>query len=118
MANLDDAIELLRMAAPFRTYAGSGGVWCGHNNEAPDANFTDGELARAVAIILNAVLKGDLVKGLPQRELRGAIVDLLENIGGHQHWDAQGTAGANCPTCIRQNEAEERARVVLRRHAL
>ncbi len=46
--------------------------------------------------------------------LRTALASLIENVGGHGHWDSQGAHGANCPICIRQFEATERARAVLR----
>jgi hypothetical protein len=45
--------------------------------------------------------------------LRATVYDLMENMGGHQHWDAHGTHGANCPFCQRQRDASERARRAL-----
>jgi len=64
---LAEAIELARLAAPFRSYAGTGGIWHGrrHDDEhqyMPDARFDDWGLARATAIILNAVLDGSLTR--------------------------------------------------------
>ena len=53
--NLKDAIELIGMAMPARSYPGTGGLWFGHNQNMADATFEDWGLARAVAIILNAV---------------------------------------------------------------
>ena len=37
--------------------------------------------------------------------LRAALRNLMENVGGHHHWDGFGTSGANCPICQRQSEA-------------
>lgn len=39
--------------------------------------------------------------------------DLMSNMGGHDHWDSEMTHGANCPICIQQREARERARIAL-----
>jgi hypothetical protein len=52
-ADLDDALDLLGIAMPVRTYPGCGGLWFGHNAGIADATFTDWGLARAVAVILN-----------------------------------------------------------------
>jgi hypothetical protein len=46
--------------------------------------------------------------------LREALLDLLHNIGGHNHWDREGTRGANCQICQQQYAAKERAWAVLR----
>lgn len=32
----------------------------------------------------------------------------------YNHWDKQGTAGANCPACISRREANDKARAALR----
>lgn len=47
------------------------------------------------------------------QRLRTALHDIIDNVGGHHHWDEKGTHGANCPICIRQFEAKERARLAL-----
>lgn len=57
---LEHALEIARMAYPFRSYDGTGGIWCDENNGIADGNFTDWGLARAVTIILNAVMDGTL----------------------------------------------------------
>jgi hypothetical protein len=57
---LMESVELARMASPFRSYPGTGGIWCGSNNNLADATFDDWGLARAVARIMNAVLDGTL----------------------------------------------------------
>lgn len=36
-----------------------------------------------------------------------AIDNYKRSIGGHDHFDPQGTAGRNCPTCIQQRIARE-----------
>jgi hypothetical protein len=61
MNELLDAIGLVEIGSPYRTYGGSGGIWSGINDQIPDANFIDWGLARATAIILNAVVSGRLV---------------------------------------------------------
>ena len=48
------------------------------------------------------------------RRLRSSLRMVLENQGGHQHWDGFGTAGANCPICKRQQEAAAQAWEVLK----
>jgi hypothetical protein len=48
------------------------------------------------------------------KRLRAALRMVLENMGGHQHWDSFGTAGVNCPVCQRQNEAAIQAMETLR----
>jgi hypothetical protein len=58
---LKEAIDLVRIGAPYRSYAGTGGIWAGHNRNSADAQFEDWGLARATAIILNAVLDETLV---------------------------------------------------------
>ena len=45
----------------WRSYPGSGGIWIGDNEEHSDGNFEDWGLARAVAIIINALNNGQLV---------------------------------------------------------
>ena len=50
------------------------------------------------------------------RELEAAAQDLYDNIGGHNHWDAQGNHGATCPVCIQQREAKARFREALAAH--
>lgn len=47
-------------------------------------------------------------------KLETALRMVLENMGGHQHWDSFGTAGANCPICQRQQEAAAQAWEILR----
>ena len=47
-------------------------------------------------------------------KLRTALRMVLENQGGHQHWDSFGTNGMNCPVCQRQNEASLQAYEILR----
>jgi hypothetical protein len=54
MNELDEALDLLGIAVPVRTYPGCGGLWFGHNTGIADATFDDWGLARAVAVILNA----------------------------------------------------------------
>ena len=46
-------------------------------------------------------------------QLEKALRMVLENVGGHQHWDSYGTAGAGCPICQRQNEAALQATEIL-----
>lgn len=63
---LRDAIELVGIGAGkdgdgYRSYPGTGSIWCGRNEGIADANFVDWGLARATALILNAVVRGDLV---------------------------------------------------------
>ena len=41
-----------------------------------------------------------------------ALRDLIENVGGHDHW-REGGAGGTCATCDRQNAALGRARAAL-----
>jgi hypothetical protein len=57
---LAEAIEIVGVVRGYHSFPGSGGIWCGRNREAPDGLFTDWGLARAVAIILNAVNDGRL----------------------------------------------------------
>jgi hypothetical protein len=60
---LEEAIEIADIGAGrygYRTYGGSGGMWAGTNTGFADAQFTDWGLAKATAIILNAVLDGRL----------------------------------------------------------
>lgn len=45
--------------------------------------------------------------------LRRALNDLLDNVGGHNHWDSTMRYGAGCDLCLRQNAAKERARAAL-----
>ena len=59
---LDEAIELIGIASPFRSYPGTGGIWAGSNKNIADAQFDDWGLARATATILNAVLEGKLIR--------------------------------------------------------
>lgn len=63
--DLNHAIELVKIGggrSGYRTHGGCGGIWCGYNkNGFPDANFIDWGLARATAIILNALINGELV---------------------------------------------------------
>jgi hypothetical protein len=46
-----------------------------------------------------------------RNELQRALLDLYDNMGGHDHWDAQGNAGRTCPVCIRQRDARQRVRL-------
>jgi len=46
-------------------------------------------------------------------QLRAALRDLMDNIGGHEHWDSTGMHGAGCMTCAQQREAKDRARAAL-----
>jgi len=48
------------------------------------------------------------------KRLQTALRMVLDNIGGHQHWDSFGTAGVNCPICQRQLEASTQAWKILR----
>ena len=50
-----EAIELIKMATPARSYPGTGGLWFGQNRNLADASFDDWGLARAVAAIMNAI---------------------------------------------------------------
>lgn len=45
-----------------------------------------------------------------QDKLEEALLDLYNNVGGHDHWDAKGTSGTNCPVCITQRAALGRVR--------
>lgn len=58
--DLKDAIELVKIGSPYRSYPGTGGIWAGRNQDFADANFVDWGLARATATILNAVVGGKL----------------------------------------------------------
>jgi hypothetical protein len=63
MYDLKDAIEIVKTGAGrrgYRSYPGTGGIWCGDNEQIPDAQFVDWGLAKATAEILNAVLDGRL----------------------------------------------------------
>ena len=55
------AIELAKIGGPYRSFPGTGGIWAGHNEQFPDADFRDWGLARATAIILNAIIDGQLI---------------------------------------------------------
>ena len=67
MTELEEAIELAGIGAPYRTYSSSGGMWSGHSDDRmADATFTDWGLARATAIILNAVVAGTLQVRTPE----------------------------------------------------
>jgi hypothetical protein len=60
---LEHAIDLVRTGAGREGYynaAGSGGIWAGSNRNIADAQFVDWGLARATAVILNAVVNGQL----------------------------------------------------------
>lgn len=57
---LEEAIEIVKVAGGYRTYPGAGGMWTSHNIGLPDAQFDDRGLAKATAIILNAVISGGL----------------------------------------------------------
>lgn len=59
-APLLEAIELLELACPMHNFPGSGGIWFGNNHGPPDGGFTDWGVARAVAIVINAVVEGRL----------------------------------------------------------
>jgi hypothetical protein len=69
----------------------------------------------------NAVLvawKQEALKALDARlaenqRLRDALTDLLNNMGGHEHW-REGGAGGTCATCVQQRKAATRAREALR----
>lgn len=63
MAELEEAIELIKIGAGkegYRSYPGTGGIWAGRNEQFADATFVDWGLARATALILNAVIDGRL----------------------------------------------------------
>jgi hypothetical protein len=59
---LGDAIEFAQMVHPMRSYPGTGAIWIGSNEGLSDGSFTDWGVARAVAIIMNAVVEGKLVR--------------------------------------------------------
>jgi hypothetical protein len=72
MSPLADAIDLVAIAHPYRTQDGGGEIWCGHRSGGfPDARFDDWGLARAVALILNAVVEGKLAPAEPSKCLPG-----------------------------------------------
>ena len=48
-----------------------------------------------------------------ERDLCIALLDLYDNMGGHNHWDAQGNHGATCPVCVEQRDARNRAREMI-----
>ena len=52
---LQEAIEIVSMMTPVRSYDGTGGLWFGSNQNMADATFEDWGAARATSIILNAV---------------------------------------------------------------
>ena len=57
---LEEEIELIKFAGPYRNYPGSGGIWAGSNDGIADGNFTDWALGRAMARIAQAVCDGEL----------------------------------------------------------
>lgn len=64
---LDEAIEIVSMMTPVRSYDGTGGLWLGkYSNGIADAAFEDWGAARATSVILNAVQDGRLVRA-PER---------------------------------------------------
>ncbi len=72
--------------------------------ESPDFD----RLAEARQIVSEAREDREAIK-----RLAAALRMVLENMGGHQHWDSFGTAGANCPICLNQEEAARQAREAL-----
>lgn len=73
---LQHAIEIAGLGTPARTYPGGGEMWVGSNSGPADAVFTDWGLARAVAIILNAVRDGRFIlKEDADLNLRAAEMD-------------------------------------------
>lgn len=52
---LQEAVEILSMMTPVRSYDGTGQLWFGDNQNMSDATFEDWGAARATAVILNAV---------------------------------------------------------------
>lgn len=66
--------------------------------------------------VLTTKQKDTLLETAVERigKLETALRMVLENQGGHQHWDSFGTAGANCPICQQQQEAATQAWEVLR----
>lgn len=47
-------------------------------------------------------------------QLEDALLNLINNMGGHSHW-REGGAGGTCSTCVQQSEAISQAREVLNR---
>lgn len=66
--------------------------------------------------MLTAKQKDTLLQTAVERigNLEMALRMVLENQGGHHHWDRFGTAGANCPICQQQQEAATQAWELLR----
>lgn len=67
---LEYAIEIAKIGGRYRSYDGTGGLWCGANEGIADAMFKDRGLARATAIILNAV-----IDSTPNMERAAKLVD-------------------------------------------
>lgn len=63
---LSHALEIARIGGRYRFWPGSGQVTTPYDHPMqPAGNFVDWGLARAVAIILNAVIDGKLVVASP-----------------------------------------------------
>ena len=58
--SLGDAIEIVKIGGPYSTYPGTGDLY-GVTDLSIEAKFWDWGLARATAVILNAVIDGKLV---------------------------------------------------------
>lgn len=82
MSELDEAISLVRTGAGrrgYRSYSGGGEIWAGNNEQYADARFVDWGLARATAIILNAVARGELIPK-PSIEDAGKDAELVREL--------------------------------------
>ena len=58
---LEEEVELIKFAGPYRNYPGTGGIWLGDNTNFSDGEFSDWALGRAMARIAQAVMDGELV---------------------------------------------------------
>jgi len=70
--DLEYAMQLARIGGPYRSWPGSGQITGPYDRPMqPTAQFSDWGLARAVAIILNAIESGDLARSPSAIEQRG-----------------------------------------------
>jgi len=67
---------------------------------------TEGRRLNAEYIVAAANLAPKLVRAI--KLLLDANEDLRTSMGGHEHWDKEGTRGANCPLCTGQRQARSR----------
>ena len=112
MNALEDAIEIVKIGAPYRTYSGDGGMWCGQNRGIADANFDDWGLARATAAILNAVVEGRLTIEIERAELIKALQPFANYAEARDRAYQTAAYPDTCPLCYSPDRPNKDAATV------